>query len=455
MKQFAQCIFISVMLLTNIPLVYGQKPDGGGHYEHSTLPCITDAQRIEMEKTIQTNRAILLKAGILKKPKKNRSVSLSWPLQQAAGFDYCSYYGISNFVDHNSAFPNQVLDFNCGSRTYDLASGYNHGGIDIFLFPFDWNMKNAGQVEVIAASPGVIVAKYDGNSDNNCDFSNPNWNAVYIEHADGSIAWYGHMKNGSLLTKAVGASVVTGEKLGLVASSGSSTGPHLHFELHDLGGNVIDPYDGACNPGGANLWAIPRSYYEPTINVALTHSAPPVFNTCPNVHTTNIADTFYALDDIYFAGYFHDQLINNTATYTVRRPDNSIFATWSQTPNVYYQASYWYWQYTLPPNPMFGTWTFSIAMNGQTCTHTFTVKDPAATAITSFDKVNSILQVHPNPANDKIRVDGADEIIEIYSLQGQLISQYFKATTIDISNFTNGLYVIKSGAKVAKVMIAH
>ncbi len=49
-----------------------------------------------------------------------------WPVQQASGFDYNSIWAISNHVDHNLSTPNLLSDYNCGTRTYDLSSGYNH-----------------------------------------------------------------------------------------------------------------------------------------------------------------------------------------------------------------------------------------------------------------------------------------------------------------------------------------
>jgi len=58
--------------------------------------------------------------------------------------------------------------------------------------------------------------------------------------ADGSVAWYFHLKNGSVTTKAIGQPIAAGEKLGAVASSGCSSGPHLHFEVHQSGGALID-----------------------------------------------------------------------------------------------------------------------------------------------------------------------------------------------------------------------
>jgi murein DD-endopeptidase MepM/ murein hydrolase activator NlpD len=41
-----------------------------------------------------------------------------------------------------------------------------------------------------------------------------------------------------------GQQVERGAALGLVGSSGYSSGPHLHFELQDASGQAIDPYAG-------------------------------------------------------------------------------------------------------------------------------------------------------------------------------------------------------------------
>ncbi len=452
MSLLLKLILPAAVVAFSFQSVCAQTATGGGGYKPAPSPCISGIQKVETEKRIQENRKVLLLAGKLKTPKKTR-VSLSWPLKQAAGFDYCSYYGISNFVDHDLNYPNLVEDFNCGQRTYDLASGYNHGGADIFLWPFDWNMYADGQVEVIAAAPGTIVDKYDGNTDMNCDFSNPNWNAVFVEHSDGTVAWYGHMKNGSLTTKPIGGTVVTGEKLGLVASSGSSTGPHLHFELHDVANNLVDPFSGPCNPGAANLWSPARDYYDPAVNVTLTHDAPPVFNTCPALHTKNTRDTFFASELVYFASYFRDQLTNLQATYTVRRPDNSVFQTWNHTPNIYYEASYWYWSYNIPASPQYGTWHFDVTMNGITCSHAFYVIDPNATAVNNVDIPKPQLLVTPNPSKDQVWISGTNENIELYDLQGRMIGILFAAKMNDISGLTPGVYLLKSGEKRGKMEV--
>ncbi len=61
-------------------------------------------------------------------------------------------------------------------------------------------------------------------------------NFVHVQHDDGSVTTYNHMSQ--ILRR--GGSVDAGDVLGLIGSTGHSTGPHLHFEVR-LGGEPIDP----------------------------------------------------------------------------------------------------------------------------------------------------------------------------------------------------------------------
>ncbi|HZJ29331.1 MAG TPA: M23 family metallopeptidase, partial [Solirubrobacterales bacterium] len=62
-------------------------------------------------------------------------------------------------------------------------------------------------------------------------------NLVVLQHPDGFTTWYAHL---SRVTTAVGQRVRSGEWIGLVGSTGYSTGPHLHFEIRR--------YDTPINP---------------------------------------------------------------------------------------------------------------------------------------------------------------------------------------------------------------
>jgi murein DD-endopeptidase MepM/ murein hydrolase activator NlpD len=54
-------------------------------------------------------------------------------------------------------------------------------------------------------------------------------NAVLIDHGNGWLTHYGHM---SRIAVTVGQVVAAGESIGDEGSTGHSTGPHLHFEVH-------------------------------------------------------------------------------------------------------------------------------------------------------------------------------------------------------------------------------
>ena len=56
--------------------------------------------------------------------------------------------------------------------------------------------------------------------------------AVYVLHDDGDVTVYGHMD--SILVD-VGKYVQAGEEIALLGQRGQSTGPHLHFEVHQAG----------------------------------------------------------------------------------------------------------------------------------------------------------------------------------------------------------------------------
>jgi hypothetical protein len=70
---------------------------------------------------------------------------------------------------------------------------------------------------------------------------------------NGLITKYFHL---SKINVEVGDKVKSIADIGRIGSTGRSTGPHLHFEVEDMNGNLINPYDVlASNPkvDGINL----------------------------------------------------------------------------------------------------------------------------------------------------------------------------------------------------------
>lgn len=83
---------------------------------------------------------------------------------------------------------------------------------------------------IMAAGDGVVeLAKYHGNYGN----------AVRLRHANGYQTLYGHMRRFGHGIRS-GVRVKQGQIIGYVGSTGMSTGPHLHYEVHHHG-RVINP----------------------------------------------------------------------------------------------------------------------------------------------------------------------------------------------------------------------
>ena len=239
------------------------------------------AERERIERMLAANIAELERRELL--PRANAgSVLFDPPVRGASPALGARVYVVTLFVDHDLARPDRLLDFNCGDRTYDLPT-YDHGGSDFVTWPFAWWRMDRDEVLVTAAADGVIVGKDDGNPDRSCNWETETpWNAVYVRHADGTVAWYGHLKRGTPTSKPVGATVTAGEVLGVVGSSGRSSAPHLHFEVRDPQNLLLDPYAGPCNAWNArSMWRQQPAYHDSGLNLLSTHSGIPERPPCP------------------------------------------------------------------------------------------------------------------------------------------------------------------------------
>lgn len=393
--------------------------DGGGEIEIiNDQPCYTPEQEQVMLEYLATERAKLVVQGILPaNPGAGTEdlVPLAWPVAPSANFEQLTPYSMNNFVDLDAT--SGIEDYECFSRSYN-----GHNGIDINLWPFWWKMMENEEMNIVAAAPGTIVAKFDGNFDMNCDCLG-NWNAVYIEHSDGSVAWYGHMKSGTLTSLPVGSSVEVGDYLGLVGSSGCSSNPHLHFELRNADNEVIDPFAGPCNTTTTtSWWADQRDYWDPHLNALYTHDADPVINGfCPSQETPNIATYFDPGDMVRFAGYFHDAQQGDVVNYRILDPSNAEFYAWShESPDTYIQ-SHWWFTYAIPFSAELGVWTFEATFHGTVHQVNFYVgEEPNAITETT----RAVQDVFPNPSSGELFVEMAKTgtyALQLFDLSGQKV----------------------------------
>lgn len=116
-------------------------------------------------------------------------------------------------------------------------------GEGVFMWPtsgritqkFYWyhqatDIANASNPEIVASQRGTVVTAGWGGGYGNY---------VIIDHGNGYKTLYGHMLNNSMVVKA-GQVVSQGQKLGVMGSTGRSTGTHLHFEVIGPSGK-LDP----------------------------------------------------------------------------------------------------------------------------------------------------------------------------------------------------------------------
>ncbi len=166
-------------------------------------------------------------------------------------------------VDHDPA-PSAAANLQClafdGAKNFPNCYDAHHG--TDYLLEGAFEAMDAGSLEVVAAADGVVQEAVDGNYDRchadaasqgvSCDGHPGAPNYVALEHADGRVTFYYHLKQGSVLVTP-GELVACGQPLGLVGSSGWSSTPHLHFQVEDAAGAWIDPYAGP-NSQPDSLW---------------------------------------------------------------------------------------------------------------------------------------------------------------------------------------------------------
>jgi murein DD-endopeptidase MepM/ murein hydrolase activator NlpD len=114
-------------------------------------------------------------------------------------------------------------------RGYRLSAGFGLAG------PL-WESVHTG-LDFSAPSGTDLVAIADATVTEVAD-AGPYGLRTILTLEDGTDVWYCHQL---VALVSPGESVEIGEVIGLVGSTGNSTGPHLHLEVHPAGGGATDP----------------------------------------------------------------------------------------------------------------------------------------------------------------------------------------------------------------------
>jgi murein DD-endopeptidase MepM/ murein hydrolase activator NlpD len=120
------------------------------------------------------------------------------------------------------AFVLPVVGYRLTGRFGDRSSLWSsvHTGLD-FAAP------SGTPIRAVAAGR-VVSTGYDG----------PYGLKTVVRLADGTELWFCHQ---SVVRVQVGERVRVGQVIGDIGSTGNVTGPHLHLEVHPVGGDPVDP----------------------------------------------------------------------------------------------------------------------------------------------------------------------------------------------------------------------
>lgn len=273
----------------------------------------------------------------------NLPQKLAWVVDGSAGTDW----RIINFADLDPR-PGILRDYRGGEFSYDLESD-GHNAIDIA--PGAFADMDQG-IPVLAAADGVVVAVNDGEFDRQSSFlGSAVANSVIVDHGNGWKTLYWHLRRDSVAVR-IGDIVQAGDAVGLVGSSGFSTGAHVHIELryndHAVE-TMLDP---------TTYWITPPAYpadYRHVIQSGFSSRQPTAseFTEEPESMTT-----FQRGNRVYFWILAGAMMPNDVRKVQFLRPDGSTYYEQSDNQgSAFYKASQWYYFITLPGNAPLGTWT--------------------------------------------------------------------------------------------------
>lgn len=210
---------------------------GGFEFEAENLNPYTVTMNIDFEllSNLKPSGKIPLFIEIPGRSKK-RVLELS-RIASELPVNYRSSYGWargSAFAVHQDSYIYK-LPFSSGT-VVNVSQGYNgestHKGLSAYAVDFPVPVGTP----VYAAREGIVVGAEGSSNFGGIGAEYRQYaNYVIIEHSDGTMGNYYHLKQGGALVP-IGKKVAKGELIGYSGNTGNSSGPHLHFSV-----SKVDP----------------------------------------------------------------------------------------------------------------------------------------------------------------------------------------------------------------------
>lgn len=109
-----------------------------------------------------------------------------------------------------------------------IGGGINPGHTNNHFHSIDWQPRWKGKDTAVAAAAGTVTKAVNSP----CYKDGPSC-YVILDHGNGYTSWYYHLAEGTVKVKK-GDTVQQGQELGVIGTTGESSGDHLHFEfLHN------------------------------------------------------------------------------------------------------------------------------------------------------------------------------------------------------------------------------
>ncbi len=352
-------------------------------------------------------------AGWMPSDNTSRIRPLHWPVGAALNDGVF----LMMHVDNDRA-EGAMHDYQCNDQyVYD-----GHRGTDISAYNF--RQMDEG-IPVLAAADGVVTFVRNDHFDRNY------WppyqgepNAVILRHADGSNSQYWHLRTQSVMVD-VGESVVAGQPIAYIGSSGATPIPHLHFEVWDDATRLAtyrDPFEGSCHPRTA-LWGTTLAYPGHTPLRVLDAD---IFN--KTVLLGNEANNFFGekalkdrplrpevfgLDEERLGVWVQLQGSPNEIYHLrLRRPDGSIFSTRvkpvTTKKGIQWHVFYWDFANAVTTTDV-GTWTFEVEHEGEVLlTQPFEVGPTSEYAPRFFPLAGRSFRLDGTEQRDQLRLSGRE-----------------------------------------------